>query len=306
MPKRSADIEAEVDALFQLPLSEFTAARNALAARLKKAGRADEAERVKSIQKPPASAWAVNQVYWRHPKDIEALLAAGERFRKAQAAQLAGKSADLRDLLNERRETLATLMTRASGLLRDGGHAVSPDSTRRIATTLESLATWGKTDGAPQAGRLTDDLDPPGFEALAALVPRPGGGKNSSEPSKLLQFRNEARARGAKQRKGSEDKAALRTQAREAVQTAEKALREAQREAERAEATLKQAAARAKAAEKEKLEIEKRYEQLQEAAQAASKEARRVAEQAEEAAQAVTDAERELEKARAALEEYEE
>ena len=306
MPKRSADIEAEVDVLFQLPLSEFTAARNALAARLKKAGHTDEAERVKGMQKPPASAWAVNQVYWRHPKDIEALLATGERFRKAQAAQLAGKSADLRDLLNERRETLATLMTRASGLLRDGGHAVSPDSARRIATTLESLAAWGKTEGAPQAGRLSDDLDPPGFEALAALVPRPGGGKNASEPSKLLQFRNEARARGGKQRRGSEDIAALRTQAREAVQAAEKALREAQREAERAEAALKQAAARAKAAEKEKLEIEKRYEQLQEAAQAASKEARRVAEQAEEAAQAVTDAERELEKARGAFEQYEE
>jgi DNA repair exonuclease SbcCD ATPase subunit len=304
MAKRSSDTETEVDALFQLPLSEFTAARNALAARLKKMGHTEEAERVKGIQKPPASAWIVNQLYWKHPKDIETLLAVGERFRKAQAAQLAGKSGDLRALLNERRETLATLMTRASGLLRDAGHAVSPESTRRIATTLESLAAWGKTDGAPQAGRLTDDLEPPGFEALAALVPRPGGGKNASEPSKLLPFRNEPRARGGKQKRSAEDQTALRARARETVQAAEKALRDAQRDAAHAEAMLKQAAARAKAAEKEKREIEKVYEQLQVAAQAASKEARRVAEQAEEAAQAVTDAERELEKARAALAEY--
>jgi flagellar biosynthesis GTPase FlhF len=303
MAKRSADIDTEVDALFQLPLGEFTAARNALAARLKKAGRSDEADRVKGIQKPPASAWAVNQLYWRHPKDVDALLGVGERFRKAQAAQLAGKNADVRDLLNQRRDALSTLMTRASAILREAGHAVSPDSTRRIATTLESLTAWGRTDGAPQAGRLTDDLDPPGFEALAALVPRPGAGKNTSEPSRLLQFRKE-RARAAKGRKTAEDQAALLAEARDAVDAAEKALRDAQRDAERAEAMLKQAAARAKAAEKEKEEVEKRYEKLQEEAQAASKEARRVAEQAEEAAQAVTDAERELEKARTTLARY--
>jgi hypothetical protein len=301
MAKRAADTDADIDALFQLPLAEFTAARNALAGRLKKAGQAEESERVKAMHKPPASAWTVNQLHWRHPKQMEALLDSGERFRKAQAAQLSGKDADLRQVLNERRDALSELMKRASDILREAGHAASPDATRRIATTLEALATWGRTDGAPRPGRLTDDLDPPGFEALAALVPRPGGGKQSSEPSRLLQFRREQRAAAAKEKKTAEGQAALRARAREAVQAAERALREAQREAERAEAVLKKAAARAKAAEREKEEIEKRYEKLQEEAQAAAKEARRVAEQAEEAAQAVTDAERELERARASL-----
>ena len=41
--KRVDDLEADVDALFRLPLAEFTDARNALAARLKKSGRGDEA-----------------------------------------------------------------------------------------------------------------------------------------------------------------------------------------------------------------------------------------------------------------------
>jgi len=303
MAKRSADIDAEIDALFQLPLTEFTAARNALAGRLKKAGDAADAERVKSIQKPSATAWAVNQLYWHHRKDIEALVAVGERFRKAQAAQLAGKNADMRELLNERRDALSGLMSRATAILREAGHAVSPDTTRRIATTLESLAAWGKTDGAPQAGRLIDDLDPPGFEALAALVPRSGTAKSASEPSRLLPFRQQERTRAAKERK-TEDEAALRARAREALSAAEQALREAQREAERAEAALKKAAARAKAAEQERAELEKRYEKAQEEAQAAAKEARRVAEQAEEAAQAVTDAEAALEKARSTLQQY--
>lgn len=302
MAKRTADVEPEIDNLFKLPLTEFTAARNALATRLKKEGRPDEADRVKGIQKPPASAWTVNQLYWRQPKDIEELLRVGDKFRAAQAAQLAGKSADMRGLLNERRDALSALMKHAGLVLREAGHNVSPDTTRRIMTTLEALATYGDTPGAPRAGRLTDDIDPPGFEALAALVPRGDGGKNAAEPTRVLQFRQEERARRSKGKRSAEDQAARREKAREAMREAEKSLKEAQREAERAEAELKKAAARAKAAQKEKEEFEQRFEKIQAEADAATKEARRVAEEAENAAQAVTDAERELDKTRAALE----
>ena len=53
----------EIDALFALPLAELTAARNALASRLRKEERAAEAERVTAIPRRPATAWAVNQLY---------------------------------------------------------------------------------------------------------------------------------------------------------------------------------------------------------------------------------------------------
>lgn len=301
MAKRTADVEPEIDNLFKLPLTDFTAARNALATRLKKEGRADEAERVKGIQKPPASAWTVNQLYWRQRKEIDELLRVGDRFRAAQAAQLAGKSSDMRGLLNERRDVLSALMKHAGDMLREAGHNVSPDTTRRVMTTLEALATYGDTPGAPRAGRLTDDIDPPGFEALAALVPRGQGGKDAAEPTRVLQFRQEERARRGKGKRSAEDQAARREKAREAVKEAEKALKDAQREAERAEVELKKAAARAKAAQKEKEEFEQRFEKIQAEADAATKEARRVAEEAENAAQAVTDAERELDKAQTAL-----
>ena len=300
MAKRTADLEPEIDHLFQLPLTEFTAARNTLATRLKKEGRADEAERVKTLQKPPASAWTVNQLFWKRPKDVDALLKVGDRFKAAQAAQLAGKSSDMRKLLNERRDALSALMKHAGVVLRDAGHNPSPDTTRRIMTTLEALATWGDTPGAPRAGRLTDDLDPPGFEALAALVPRGDGGKPASEPTHILQFRQEERARKSKN-KSAEDLAARRAKAQQAVQDAETGLKEAQREVERAEAELKKAAARAKAAQKEKEEFDARYEKIQAEAEAATKEARRVAEEAENAAGALADAERDVDKARTAL-----
>ncbi len=49
-------LEDGVDALFRLPLAEFTAARNTLAARLKQGGRGNEADRVKGLVKPSISA----------------------------------------------------------------------------------------------------------------------------------------------------------------------------------------------------------------------------------------------------------
>src|SRR5215471_16331527 len=71
----------EVDALFKVPLGEFTSERNALAARLKKAGHQAEANEVKALGKPSVSAWVVNQLYWRHRDLFERLTDAGERLR---------------------------------------------------------------------------------------------------------------------------------------------------------------------------------------------------------------------------------
>jgi hypothetical protein len=304
---------ADVDQLFQLPLAEFTAARNALAAKLKKAGRAEEAERVKRLLKPPASAWTVNQLYWRYGKELAALMDNGDRFRAAQAAQLAGKPADVRRLLDVRRQALTSLTRRAGDILRAAGHAATPDTMRRIMTTLEALATYGTAEGAPPAGRLTDDIDPPGFEAIAALVPIDGGNKRAGDTSRVLQFRQETRKpRASAGRRGKldpeeearrreEELKARREAAREAVRVAEQTVKDARSAVEEAEAALKQAAAKAKAAEQEKAEAEQRFEQASAAAADATREARAVARQAEEAAQAVSDAERELERARQAL-----
>ena len=126
---------------------------------------------MKGLTKPSISVWVANQLYWHDRKAFDRLLAAGEQFRTAQAAQLAGNSADIRAPLAARREALTGFAKHASAMLRDAGHASSPDTIRRITTTLEALATYGESPGAPKPGRLTADVDPPGFEALAALVP---------------------------------------------------------------------------------------------------------------------------------------
>lgn len=278
MPKRGSDLDAEIDPLFQLPLGEFTGARNALAARLKKEGRAIEAERVKALAKPPAPAWAVNQLYWQDPQSFETLLIAGERVRHAQTGKL--RNVDLRALLDEKKQLMTALLTRASAILAEAGHAASPDAMRRVSATLESLAAWGERDGVPKAGRLTADLDPPGFDTLAELM----GGKKL-EPGKVLSFRSP---------KPVEDPKAAHARAREAVQAAEKALLAARREAEHAEAALTKANTRTAALEKQKEEIEARYSEAKEQSRAAASEVKK-------RAQTVAEAERALAKARAGL-----
>ena len=113
---------SEVDGLFQLPLPEFTAARNELASKLQKAGDKDAAAQVKGLTKPPASAWVVNQLYWRNRDAFDRLLTTGARLRQAQASQLAGHVTNLRELLTTHRETLTELSKQAAAILPQSGH----------------------------------------------------------------------------------------------------------------------------------------------------------------------------------------
>src|SRR5262245_14494379 len=132
----------ELDALFKLPLAEFTAARNTLAARLKQSGRGNDASLVKAMAKPSVSAWTVNQLYWNHREAFERLIAAGQRVQKIQVSGISGKVADMRASMDERRKALLELTDLATSLLREAGHNPTQDMTRRVTATLEALSPY--------------------------------------------------------------------------------------------------------------------------------------------------------------------
>jgi hypothetical protein len=296
--------EDDIDALFQLSPPEFVTARNALAAKLKKAGRDDVANRVKSLPKPSISAWTVNQLYWRHRAAFEKLLATGERFRQAQAAKLAGKNADLHRLLNERREELSAMARLAAEILQRSSGTAPTGVMRRITASLEALSAYGALEGAPRAGRLVEDVDPPGFDALAALVPRVGNDSRSRAPSKVLAFLKEAKtprkgkARSADEAREKEnERQAQLAAARAAKQEAARAVVAARRTAQQAQTALKKAATRAKESEETMVATEERLQKVASLAHEARQTARRAAVEAESAAQAVEEAERSLDRA---------
>ena len=63
----------DIDRLYQLPLSEFTAERDALAKRS-----SGDSAAIRKLQKPTAPAWVVNQLYWKQRKVFDRLAAASD------------------------------------------------------------------------------------------------------------------------------------------------------------------------------------------------------------------------------------
>lgn len=254
-------LEDEIDDLFRLPVAEFTGARNALAARLKKEGRANEAERVKLLSKPSVSAWAVNQLFWEHRDAFDQLIATGKRFRHGRA----GKSGDMRESLDARRDALVQLSELATELLRDAGHNPSQDTIRRVTTTLEALSAYALLSDGPTPGRLTNDVDPPSFESLASLMS--GGRSTEPAPVKSTSNARERKAIIADVRKIQQAKIAA---AKVSLQDAKRSLSDARARAQSLEAAQKKASAEAKEAEKQRREAEQRLEKATAASKGAT------------------------------------
>ncbi|MEO8464348.1 MAG: hypothetical protein ABI640_03340 [Gammaproteobacteria bacterium] len=295
-------MEDEIDALFKLPLGEFTPARNALAARLKKAGEQAEADAVKGFSKPSVAAWVVNQLYWQHRKPFARLIEAGDRFRQAQSKHR-HNSPELREHLEDRRNAQAALVQIANDVLQHAGYSGAQNMLRRVTTTLEALATYGSLPDAPQAGRLTADLAPPGFEMLAGLLPLSGGGASLSvrderAPKKTAKAKD---SHDAKARHDAEERRRKSTAAKAAVREAERELRTARTRAERTAAALATAAKRAKATAQRRAKAERQLAELVTDADAARESANEAEAAATKAAQASDNAERVLEEARREL-----
>ena len=168
------DVEAELDELFALPLEEFTAARNQLASRLKGAGQAESAERVRELRKPSVPAWAVNQLARREPEALGRLVEAGERLRQAQAAALAGGDAGaVREATAAERDAARELTRLAERVLEDAGRKTTQAVVERISRTLRAAAIDEEAAPLLARGQLTGEVDSPGFTAVASIAPPP-------------------------------------------------------------------------------------------------------------------------------------
>lgn len=85
-----AEFEGDLDRLYQVPLSEFTSARDELTQQLRAQGEREKALEIKKLRKPTAGVWVVNQLVRERPLDVQRLLKAGESLTKSQANAAAG------------------------------------------------------------------------------------------------------------------------------------------------------------------------------------------------------------------------
>ncbi len=219
-PDRPVDVDAELDRLYGLSLEEFTNARNDLSARLKRAGETDAAAEVKRLAKPSVPAWAVNQLARRRKQDVRALLDAAERSRS-------GKAKSLREALNEQRDVLQRLTDEARDLLVAERGGASDAMVQRVNSNLRAAASDPAAAELLERGRVNEDLEPAGFEALAGLVDVASPPASRRDAGAARRKRSEAAQKAVRDRKA--EAAELHERAEESERQAAKARRAADR-----------------------------------------------------------------------------
>src|SRR3954447_4712170 len=224
----------EIDQLFALPLDEFTAARNALAKRLKQEGDAEAAETVRALPKPSIATWAVNQLARRDPDAVRSLLNVAARLRSAQERSLKGERAadELRVAQAEERELIRKLARGAEAVLRSAGRPASGTTLERVSSLLRAAAVAEPGRTSLREGRLSGDVEVSGFDAFAGLDLPKRGRRRAASGDDLADRRQQKRDAERLRKR-------LEKQARELAARAEAAERDAEkarRAAEQAEA----------------------------------------------------------------------
>jgi hypothetical protein len=217
--------------LFGAPLEDFIPTRNALAAELKDAGDAESAAEVKKAKKPTVSAWAVNQLSRKHPKELSRLFEVRDEIADAESP------ADMRRAGEERRKIIVGLIAAAEKILEGAGRGASSSVTEKITQTLQAGDTDEERD-AILGGRLERDLVPTGFSGFGGFSGFTGEDEVEEEDDSEAAAEEETRRRVA----------ALVAEAEEAEQeadAAEAAAEEAEQEARRVRRGAKEARARA-------------------------------------------------------------
>ena len=255
-----SNLDDRINQLYQLPLDEFTASRNALA---KEAG--PRAAEVKKLEKPNLAAWTVNQLYWRERKTYDEVIKAAERMRAVYKQMLAGKSVDVRGAEDIHQEALKEAKQAARRILEEGGHP-NPDTVMMpIAETLDALP------GEEPPGRLTKPLRRMGFNVLEGVPISAKAGpiklKAEKKPARdKEQTAKERRATEAEERELAMTRERLRfaeaaeREAEATLERASRAVERAERTRERLERELNEAAAAEKSALRERTNAEKALE----------------------------------------------
>jgi hypothetical protein len=236
--------------LYQLPLDEFTEARNTLAKELGQEGGSE----IRKLAKPPVPAWAVNQLYWGRRKAYDALVAAASALRNAHAQVLAGKRADLRAAGTAHEEALDEAVRSTIEILNNAGQPPTDSTKQAVINTLRALPATGE---AP--GRLARTLMPGGFELLAGLPIAPGGKrapvKLPPPPAPVPQSRDKG-----------EQRARALAKAKEAVAEAQRIEKTAEQQSRREEFEAARAAREAERASQKAADAREALESAQAAA----------------------------------------
>ena len=167
----------ETQKLYGLPLSQFTAARNARAKTLRKSD-PELAAAVGALPKPSVSAGALNELVHEDPSEVRALVQSGKRLRQAQEAAVSGKKgADLNEAIKEHRVALERVQRDLRRRQLSGATVDRATQTLRVASLDPEL--WPLLE----RGLLHEDLTASGFGLDPGIVPARPPQKQRPKPA---------------------------------------------------------------------------------------------------------------------------
>lgn len=182
-------LERRIDELFAEEPSTFVARRNALVHELAADKQTDAKKLVHDLRRPTVAAWLVNRLYREKRSEIDELIAAGAALRSAQQALLDGNgSKDFAVATERERRATTRLLDEARQLLESQGRAPAIEL-HQVMATLRALARDPQAS-ATFRGRLSEALEPPGFdsllEAVASAPSVSGSGKREQESKPIV------------------------------------------------------------------------------------------------------------------------
>jgi hypothetical protein len=204
------------------------------------------AARIGELKKPSVSAWAVNQLARQRELDVQRLIKTGEALEQAQREAIeGGESNGFQAARRDEAAALGRLVDEATKII----PSASSSTLERVAKTLRAAAATPEGRNLIRQGRLTEDLEPPGFEALAGLAPKkPRAATRRRAPSvpagrarRLEALRQKKQAADEEAKRTAAEAKGLELAAREADQSARKARKAAEAARKRADAAAAQA-----------------------------------------------------------------
>jgi hypothetical protein len=237
---------ASWDHLFAVPPSKFVEARKALVKELRAAGKDKDAQEVAALRKPSAALWVVNQLSRRAPEQVRALVEAAQRMKSAHGR---GAENELRDAMRGQRDATHGIRRTAEQAALEIGAGATPDLLRRVQDTAQAAAV--SDPEALGAGRLTDEMGPSGFDALAGtkvVAPPPSRGPHAAANAVPGASRTTPEE---PKRRGHDQEEAERARKLKEAERAAKELREAERTAHELSALAEKADERARRAQKD-------------------------------------------------------
>ncbi|MDI6099753.1 hypothetical protein QLQ12_14210 [Actinoplanes sp. NEAU-A12] len=163
MPGGTIDV---VRRLYEQPPDGFVAARAAAIGEARLAGDRETAKRLAALRKPTVAAWVVNLLAIRRPELIDELAELSTALRAAQR-ELRGEQ--LRELSNQRRQFVSSLVAAARRLAVEAGAPAAKLPLGEVEATITAALAEPEVAAQVRTGRLIRAATHSGF----GEVPRP-------------------------------------------------------------------------------------------------------------------------------------